>query len=92
MKIYIDKYIKNSNNIITTNNTNITLTNFGNDPRKRIALASSRRAGEPLGENEELSDFYVQNIQNLIDNYDDDIDNFIKNNKDAKRIMKTKFS
>ena len=42
--------------------------------------------------NEELSNFYLQNIQNLIDNYDDDIDNFFKNNKDAKRIMKTKFS
>jgi hypothetical protein len=33
--------------------------------------------------NEELSNFYLQNIQNLIDNYDDDIDTFIKNNKDA---------
>ena len=32
--------------------------------------------------NEELSDFYIQNIQNLINNYDDDIDTFIKNNKD----------
>jgi uncharacterized C2H2 Zn-finger protein len=32
--------------------------------------------------NEELSNFYIQNIQNLIDNYDDDIDTFIKNNKD----------
>jgi hypothetical protein len=35
--------------------------------------------------------FYTQNIQNLINNYDDYIDTFIKNNKDAKRIMKTKF-
>jgi len=32
--------------------------------------------------NEELSNFYIQNIQNLIDNYDDDIETFIKNNKD----------
>ena len=55
----LDKCIKNnSNNIITNtvnnnNNTiNITLKNFGNVPRKRIALASSRRAGEPLGEND----------------------------------------
>jgi uncharacterized C2H2 Zn-finger protein len=61
----LDKCIKNnSNNIITNTNTvnnnnntnnntiNITLKNFGNVPRKRIALASSRRAGEPLGEND----------------------------------------
>jgi uncharacterized C2H2 Zn-finger protein len=56
----LDKCIKNNsnNNIITNtvnnnNNTiNITLKNFGNDPRKRIALASSRRARlcEPLAD------------------------------------------
>ena len=54
----LDKCIKNSTN--TTNNSNntinntinITLTNFGNDPRKRMLAQFSRRAGEPLGENE----------------------------------------
>ena len=43
----------NNNNIInnnTNNIINITLTNFVNDPHKRIALASSRRTDEPLDE------------------------------------------
>jgi len=47
--------INNHNNITTNNTINITLTNFGNDPRKRIALASSRRADEPLGENDKYT-------------------------------------
>ena len=43
----------NNNNIInnnTNNIINITLTNFVNDPHKRIVLASSRRTDEPLDE------------------------------------------
>jgi len=36
--------------------------------------------------------FYQDNIQKLIDNFDENNDEFIKKNKDAKRIMKTKFS
>ena len=43
----------NNNNIInnnTNNIINITLTNFVNDPHKRIALASLCRADEPLDE------------------------------------------
>ena len=58
----LDKFIKNNNNIITNNTNNInnniiniTLTNFGNDPRKKIALASSRRADEPLGEDDKYT-------------------------------------
>jgi len=42
--------------------------------------------------NENISKFYQDNIQKLIDNYDENNDEFIKKNKDAKRIMKTKFS
>jgi len=48
----------NNNNIInnnTNNIINITLTNFGNDPRKKIALVSSRRADEPLGEDDKYT-------------------------------------
>jgi len=33
--------------------------------------------------NEDLSEYYFNNIQKLIDNYDEDIDIFIKNNKDS---------
>jgi uncharacterized C2H2 Zn-finger protein len=42
--------------------------------------------------NENISKFYQDNIQKLIDNFDENNDEFIKKNKDAKRIMKTKFS
>ena len=61
----------NNNNIInnnTNNIINITLTNFGNDPRKKIALASSRRTDEPLDEDDE-------------DNEDDDDDEDYKYTK-----------
>ena len=42
--------------------------------------------------NENISKFYQDNIQKLIDNFDENNDEFIKKNKDAKRIMKTSFS
>jgi len=45
-----------------------------------------------LNSNEGLINYNNNYIQNLIENYTDDMDTFIKNNKDAKRIMKTSFS
>jgi uncharacterized C2H2 Zn-finger protein len=47
---------------------------------------------ENENDNENINKFYQNNIQKLIDNYDDNNDEFIKKNKDAKRIMKTLFS
>lgn len=35
-----------------------------------------------------ISKFYQDNIQKIIDNYDENNDEFIKKNKEAKRIIK----
>ena len=47
--------------------------------KKRISINDLKKI---RSNNEDLSEYYFNNIQKLIDNYDEDINIFIKNNKD----------
>jgi len=61
MKTNTEEFNKNYDNFIIESEELVnTMSYYLNDPRERIALASSRRADEPLGENDNINEIKTQ--------------------------------
>jgi hypothetical protein len=67
MKTNTEEFNKNYDNFIIESEELVnTMSYYLNDPRKRIALASSRRADEPLGENDPRDNDNINEIKTQI--------------------------